>query len=74
MSSDPPRDLELLRAFVNTRDPDSGDPLASPEGLHAWLVQMGCSRQGNRWTGPGTGVPCGCGRVYAAWAWLTTTE
>jgi len=48
MSSDPPRDLELLRAFVNTRDPDSGDPLASPEGLHAWLVQNGLLEAGEQ--------------------------
>lgn len=39
MSEPTPRDLELLRSFVNTADPDTGtDQLDTPERLHQWLV------------------------------------
>jgi predicted RNA-binding Zn ribbon-like protein len=40
MSRVAPGDLETLRAFVNTYDPDTGvDLLGRPEGLRAWLVE-----------------------------------
>ncbi|HSQ36986.1 MAG TPA: CGNR zinc finger domain-containing protein [Acidimicrobiia bacterium] len=55
MSGDPPRGLELLRAFVNTHDPDSGDLAASPEGLRAWLAGHGLLEPGEEldWAGHG---------------------
>lgn len=55
MSGDRPRGLELLRAFVNTYDPDSGDVAASPEGLRAWLVGHGLLAPGEELDGVGHG-------------------
>ncbi len=46
MSRTAPGDLETLRAFVNSRDPDTGqDDLADRESLAAWMV-------GHRLLGP----------------------
>jgi predicted RNA-binding Zn ribbon-like protein len=40
VSAQTPNDLDLVIDFVNTLDPDDGtDALASPEGLHQWLVE-----------------------------------
>jgi predicted RNA-binding Zn ribbon-like protein len=40
MSDQTPRDLELLRSFVNTSDRDTNtDQLDTPERLHDWLVE-----------------------------------
>jgi predicted RNA-binding Zn ribbon-like protein len=40
MSEATPHDLELLRSFVNTSDPDMHtDQLDTPERLHQWLVE-----------------------------------
>jgi predicted RNA-binding Zn ribbon-like protein len=36
-----PFPLELVRAFVNTDDPDAGDALASPDAAAAWLLETG---------------------------------
>jgi len=36
-----PFPLELVRAFVNTDDPDQGDALASPAAAAGWLLQTG---------------------------------
>jgi predicted RNA-binding Zn ribbon-like protein len=41
-SKDPPGELALIRAFVNTRDIDEGeDHVARPEELAAWLIEQG---------------------------------
>ena len=40
MSEAPPHDLELLRSFVNTSDPETQtDQLDTPERLRQWLVE-----------------------------------
>jgi predicted RNA-binding Zn ribbon-like protein len=40
MSGPTPGDLEMLRSFVNTSDPDTHtDQLDTPERLHDWLVE-----------------------------------
>ena len=40
VSAQTPNDLDLVIDFVNTLDPDDGtDALATPEGLHQWLVE-----------------------------------
>jgi predicted RNA-binding Zn ribbon-like protein len=40
MSEPTPGDLELLRSFVNTNEPDTHtDQLDTPERLHDWLVE-----------------------------------
>lgn len=42
MSGEAPGDLEMLRAFVNTYEADSGrDAIADPEALRAWLAGRG---------------------------------
>jgi predicted RNA-binding Zn ribbon-like protein len=47
MSRAAPGDLETLRAFVNTYDPDAGgDAIGDPEALRAWLVQRGLADAG----------------------------
>jgi len=44
-----PGDLELIRAFVNTRDVESGrDDLATPAALGAWLAAHGLRAGGAR--------------------------
>lgn len=47
MSDRAPRDLELVRLFVNTHELDSGaDELATAGALQAWLVEHGLVRGG----------------------------
>src|SRR5512143_2569823 len=37
-----PGDLEIVRAFINTRDVEEGtDSLSEPEGLREWLAAQG---------------------------------
>jgi len=46
-------DLETLRAFVNTYDPDAGDLVESPEALRAWLVEHSLLAEGEPVDGAG---------------------
>jgi predicted RNA-binding Zn ribbon-like protein len=46
-------DLETLRAFVNTYDPDVGDLVASPEALQTWLVEHSLLAEGQPVDGAG---------------------
>jgi predicted RNA-binding Zn ribbon-like protein len=59
MASDPaPGELELVRAFVNSRHEDEEDELGSPEALQAWL-------QGHGLLGADAGPVTGADREHA---------